>query len=399
MARIEQLTQKLDCKEEEFHLPSFENFSDSVYEKLPLLKEDLERVYQSTKKHQVRVNALEALGWYSDEGSPLDLFHQALRDSDDRIKEKAAEVVAELKCDPSGEILDTLVSFLYSPSDNIKDAGVRALSLMGAQSVPYLIKALCDEEFQRHHASLDILVTLDWIIINDKHNQAMIDTILDGVFKAFQQNLDPSFFWKAGDTIGDHIGGEKAYRKLLRLVKDPRPEVRASACHGLGHTGMVKAIPVLLSYLEDDSPEVRVEAIVSLGELRSKKAAAKLIQALDDPDTRVQGSAAFALGLIGDPRAVKHLAARLNSEMNKEAAIALAYLGDSRSLDILLEILKHDSHRHPRYHQAIKALGFLGDKRAVDPMLKILTHEKEYPSSIIQDVLKALERMNFSIYD
>jgi|GEM_PF-7076216 len=399
MENKDRLKQRLDCGEEEFDLPSFEPFSKGIYATLDPLRHDLALLYRQSKKLDIRLNALEALGWYSEKGKSYDVFLHALGTDDDRIKEKVAEVIASLKGDVTDEMIASMIPYLLSDAEATVNAGIRALSSLGPKPVPLLLETLRNKTFQKKRASLDVLVTLDWIIMQNRENKEMIESILEGVYRAFADTSDPSFFWKAGDTIGDHIGGEEAYKKLAQLLKDTRPEVRASACHGLGHTKFEKAVPALLRHLKDESPEVRIESTVALGGLRTKKAVNKLIQMLDDPDIRVKGSAAFALGLIGDKKAVKHLHKLLTTDVKKEAAIALAYLGDSRSLDILFKILNFDSSGHPRYHQVIKALGILGDKRAINPLLKILTNQKKHRPSIIKDTLNALERLNFSIYD
>ncbi|GAB7539940.1 HEAT repeat domain-containing protein [Burkholderia sp. 3C] len=147
------------------------------------------------------------------------------------------------------------------------------------------------------------------------------------------------------------LGWLKDARALPRLAAlatgDAQAEVRRAAAGALGFgvDADDTAAPVaaaLLAALADNAWQVREAAAVTLGRLRARAAVAALEHALDDPYWQVRLRATCALGLIGERASGPKIAALLVhsiSNLRKEAALALGELRDPAALDALRSTL------------------------------------------------------------
>lgn len=137
---------------------------------------------------------------------------------------------------------------------------------------------------------------------------------------------------------------------LLAALKDPHPEVRASARRLLAKQGDA-IVPSLVDALErGDDPRSRQGAAAVLGAIGSAGRAGipALTRALADPDREVRGQAADTLGVI-DPLPEPSKAALADALKDKEAqvrlaaAFAVARFGVKEAVPILVDALKDDS--------------------------------------------------------
>lgn len=93
--------------------------------------------------------------------------------------------------------------------------------------------------------------------------------------------------------------GTATLDRLVPLLSDTDPEIRAQIARVIGDARVERAAPRLISALQDSEPRVRSLAAISLGRLRSRDAAAPLLQMIEtsanDPYLRYAG----ILGLAG----------------------------------------------------------------------------------------------------
>lgn len=166
-----------------------------------------------------------------------------------------------------------------------------------------------------------------------------------------------------------------------------------------------EAVPHLLAAVSDDPhPRVRAIAITCLRQLRADGAVEAAISRLDDPDPMVIRSALAALWPMKDDRAREPLArfiesppAALSGETDlfgwrREAAFALAELGDERAIDVLGGAF-HLPPDQRRCIDTIRQLGKIGSP-AVRPLIEAyITDDPESTcASQARSVLADLDR-------
>jgi HEAT repeat protein len=182
-------------------------------------------------------------------------------------------------------------------------------------------------------------------------------------------------------------------------LNDPNPGKRAAAACALGKKGAASAVPALIRLLDDGeridpklicyrglhddqtgqpemeglrepSPgEAAVEALVSIGE----PSVEPLIAALGSGSVRVRKNAAWALAQVGDRRALLPLIEALKDsawQVRASAAAALGEQRDERAIKPLVAALKDDE-EHVRWFAAA-SLGQTRDHDATEPLITAL---------------------------
>ncbi len=152
---------------------------------------------------------------------------------------------------------------------------------------------------------------------------------------------------------------------LLTVVKDPDPEVRATAIEALGSFHNLEIPPVLIAALDDIAAPVRKEAVTGLGFRADIQAELdlvnKLIPRLYDFNIDVCCTAAMALGRLGSEEAAQGLNAVLKSpptplNLQLECIRALGRIETPLCLQYLRSCL--NEHSSPALQQeTVKVLG------------------------------------------
>jgi HEAT repeat protein len=240
------------------------------------------------------------------------------------------------------------------------------------------------------------------------------------------------------------IGTAAAVDALLLGISDQDPLVVAASAAGLGLSKDPRAAGYLNQALRHRSGYVRRQVVKALGKLRDERAIPHLIGALKDPSLAVQLAAIEELKRSNDPRVSAPLRAiyqdvsgylhvpvvenSLNAEnkfqLLSAVAIALARLGDRKSLALLSAVLNSEK-KETRYaaclglsrrkdkrayegliqmlHEevpsrqiaACKALGHLADKRAILALEKLIS-EQNLPTRLVEEARLALNRIQGS---
>jgi HEAT repeat protein len=211
---------------------------------------------------------------------------------------------------------------------------------------------------------------------------------------------------EARDALVSLLERRGTRERALRGTRRARPGERARSAHLLGVLGGAGALPRLVALLADRDPEVRAVAARALGHLADPSAAAPLVRALaapdgrlphqvalsalartgvasrrpllgatDDPDARVRARAVEALGLVGAVGTAARLVTALRedpeTEVRLRAARALGRLGAPSALEPLIAATA-ESEPTPLRATAAQALGALGARAAVPVLARLV---------------------------
>jgi len=128
--------------------------------------------------------------------------------------------------------------------------------------------------------------------------------------------------------------GPSAVPRLLALLGQDEPAIRAWAAELVGLVGDAGDAPLLLGCLQDTSAAVRERAARALGRLGADEAAGLLRETLSDRVPAVRAAAAYALGRLLDREAVEPLLAQARAgefEPARAAAEAVARIDPERA--------------------------------------------------------------------
>jgi len=175
----------------------------------------------------------------------------------------------------------------------------------------------------------------------------------------------------------DELGDPRAIPALIQRLDRASCDVCDEVGAALVSFGDL-AIPHLLAALKAAHPRVRAVSISCLNSLDVPEAVAAIAALLNDPDPMVIGAALRALWDFNDPRSRDSLAEFISQtpsaispddvfDQQREAAFALAELGDERAIDVLAQSFSRPDHR--RCIDTIKQLGKIDSPR-VRPLIE-----------------------------
>jgi len=134
--------------------------------------------------------------------------------------------------------------------------------------------------------------------------------------------------------------------ELLKALRDPEAEVRASAVQALGRIGDESQVAEVTAALKDEAPSVRGRAAFALGLLGAPEGVDPLLDLVRDPDVAVRGRVGYALGLVGDPRSEGALTSLMDDPETSVVASACyaapGYRRTSFAVDQLIRNTRRD---------------------------------------------------------
>jgi len=139
----------------------------------------------------------------------------------------------------------------------------------------------------------------------------------------------------------------------------------------------------LLAWLESADPTTRLRAVLACRHLTAVEAAPVLEKAvrINEPEVQNRSFAALALGYLPNERSYELLSGILRNDISGEvrssAAAALGYLGERRAVPELRIALLEDFHWSTRISAAV-SLGLLQDERAFDALVDGLRLARRY---------------------
>ncbi|TKB80831.1 MAG: HEAT repeat domain-containing protein [Nitrospira sp.] len=236
---------------------------------------------------EIRAVAIQGLGFVRDERGVAPLI-EAMRE--DRFANNVVQALADI-----GEpAVEPLIAAMESSEQDllVRQKAAKTLGMIkDARAVDPLIHALQDPVLR--HAAATALVEFRTVA-----TVRLIEVMHDE---------NPDIRAHAAAALG-HLMDGQALPALLLATGDPEPSVRAQAARALGRMEDRRALPELIAALKDSDCGVRVEAVRALGFLKEKQAVGPLIELFADDELR--GDASEALFQIGVP-AVEPLIAAL----------------------------------------------------------------------------------------
>lgn len=162
---------------------------------------------------------------------------------------------------------------------------------------------------------------------------------------------------------------------LIPLLKDADPEVRSAVARSIEQLEVSSDINEILHALKTGDTGTRVAAIYALGTIGGKKVLAPLIYCAGRPEADIRAAAVETLGRLAEPSTLPALLERLedqDSAIQLRAITALGKFPASATLyDRLrpfLKITKGDLEA-----EAALALARLGDLASTDDIIILLT--------------------------
>jgi quinoprotein glucose dehydrogenase len=128
--------------------------------------------------------------------------------------------------------------------------------------------------------------------------------------------------------------------KLMPLLKDEDPEIRAQAAKWLGDIRHEEAGPALLALLVDEYPRARffgAEAIGRIGYKPAFPALVSLVERNDDEDAYIRHAVSLALSRLEEAEKLKALSNHYSSAVRLGAVLALRRLEDSGIKEFLYD--------------------------------------------------------------
>jgi HEAT repeat protein len=204
----------------------------------------------------VRKRALSTLGSPNTEKSAT-LLIEAMSDADPVIQEAAVNELS-LWGDPlPEEAISKMVELLGDADRSMRIAAGSALGYIGgARDEPRarqaLLRLLLGPLPTNRETTWSTLMAVDDLedVLSGTETREFADAILS-VLMRIQDNKALAC-WKAGETLGAHLGGEASLDALTQALNGRHACARASAVHGLVHLKDPVAIPFLEKVAKND---------------------------------------------------------------------------------------------------------------------------------------------------
>jgi HEAT repeat protein len=281
--------------------------------------------------------------------SDTELLFASLRDEDAQVRCAAVRALGKAN---SAHSQKCLIDALRDASFEVRETAARTLGQLGAlNSVGALAACLRDPDAAVRIAAAGALRSMNWKP-STREELAWFEIALGNTPAAVstggvladptvEKNQDTAFFRSlAAEALKERtdpirinslllglrskglltrvsavhdlgeISGPKISEELLRLFRDPEPEVRLAVAQVMAERdGSPPAH--FLGLLQDTSAEVRLAAVQFFARVRNQHIAEVLFPLLSDPDLQVRQATATALGLIGDASALEPLVVSL----------------------------------------------------------------------------------------
>ena len=162
---------------------------------------------------------------------------------------------------------------------------------------------------------------------------------------------------------------------LIPLLKDADPEVRTIVAHAIEHLEASSEIGEILQTLKNGDMGARISAIYALGEIGGEQVITPLVYCAGRPEDDIRAAAIEALGRLAEPSTLTVLLKSLNDRNTAIQARAITALSNFPASTALYDHLRPflGANNGELEAEAALALAKLGDKHVAKEILALLT--------------------------
>jgi HEAT repeat protein len=342
---------------------------------------------KNNKDTEVRQYAVDALGRIGNDRA-VGLLIDTLNDTDLKVRSKVIETFGKFKSEITTKRLLKVIEDKTIDSLKRTNAAFALGHTKSEKAVEPLIKLLEENKPTVVKDSVTMLGKLG----SEKAVEPLIKLLEDN-------DKEKNVRYESARSLS-LIGSKKAVIPLIKVLGDGDEDkkIQRSAYDALNRMDIKnqEAVKLLLGMIKKDRDKVeRKRAIKLLGRTGSKDVVEPLIDILDESDSRIQEYAIEALGNIGikNNKATDRLIRLLNpdgkSHVQKEAASALAKIGDENAIKSLILLLKKNQNRYTR-SSIVKALSHFNSEKAVDRFIEALRDENDDKDNVRSELIKVL---------
>jgi len=282
---------------------------------------------------------------------------EGLTDEDSSVRRRSAQDLS----DGDERAIYPLILALKDKNPGVQDAVIRSLVAIGGEVVAYmLLPLLRQDSYTRNTAQLmlrdlgEVSVPLLYPLLEDKDDD--IRKFALDLMGEIKVNVEPD--------------------QVIRMLKDPNPNVRASAIQCIGKLGHTESVGHVEQALEDVE-WVAFTALETLGKLGGELSIKAIIRLLSSESTAMRYAALETLGAIGSTGASDALVGYVkdtSDDFEKSLAIkSLVKIGITPSMGEVSDILMDMVTDAPWDDKliAIQGLSDLNEHRAIKRIIDV----------------------------
>mgnify|MGYP000867444661 CR=1 FL=1 len=337
----------------------------------------------------MRVQALNRV--VQDKGGALQckaLLVEAAQDSEDRLRERAMELLASMGANVTDDVLDLMLDRFAKDNAAVRShcmSAIRAaVSVRAAQLRPKFLKMLAEGDEQIRRTAAELLFQTgdpEKVLVEIlEHIRSLLGWLRTRILNTLK-------------TFGDEV-----LRPAAGLLEHPDEEIRMQALVLCEHFEDPRLVGPVVKLLDDPDWWLRITACETLSKLKDERVVPHLVKALDDKDTR--WAAIDALGHIGGEQALRSLVGLLRDERQEvrlEVLQACARSKDPRIGKLLKQVMEADPSQEVRTRavelareyggvtpEQERATSSVSSKELKRPIDKLLAEARERGASDIQ---------------
>jgi twitching motility protein PilT len=306
----------------------------------------------------MRVQALNRV--IQDKGGPMAakaLLMEAAQDAEDRLRERAMELLASQGAAATDDVLDLMLDRFSKDNAAVRSHCMTVIKAVAAarpkELRPKFMKMLSEGDDQIRRTAAEILLTTgkpeEVLIEILEHVRSMLGWLRTRILNTLK-------------TFGDDI-----LRPAAALLDHQDEEIRMQALVLCEHFEDPRLIGPVVKLLDDQDWWLRITACETLSKLKDERVVPHLVKALDDKETR--WAAIDALGHIGGEQALRSLVGLLQDErpeVRMEVLQACSRSKDPRLGKLMRQVAEND----PSQEVRTRAVEFAREYGAISPELE-----------------------------
>jgi HEAT repeat protein len=332
---------------------------------------------------EVRARAAGALGRLKDERAVASLTELLVSEPVPFVRTKVSEALGQMG-NPS--VIQHLINLLKDPEWWVRVRAVEALEHIGEQSIPSLLVALEDEDFEVRRRAAIALERIGYVrrILEEYGNEQYRPELRKILFLIAQAGAVESLCDKlenSGGTVQKRIvrllgdaGTKESAEPLIDLLgKATDWTLKARIIQSLGKIGSRDAVPLLIDNLKDGEYWVRRSAVEALARLEAGDFADDIANILNDPNPQARESALRALSALKVDRhweKIENLLLDPASRVRSTALMVMRELGITTEREKIISALT-ESAEEVRI-EAIKYFAALVDSDVMMDIVRLL---------------------------